>query len=304
MYERIDVSDWELFADETAGAEIKHWLRDETSQEWLFKNTTVKNELRYAEDWSEKIAGHLAESMTIPSAKIELASREGHDGIVSLNVRPLEYEMQPGQVWMPAMGIKGFKPGNIKGRPGHSLINIKKSLEGVLPPPGHSFPSTFTGFDAFAGYFVLDAWIANRDRHDENWSVLRPQLPGMKSRLSSSYDLGSSLAFNLSDDEMLDRLNGNRNGILGWAEKGTAYRLECPPGKKPITLVQAAFDAIALCNPDARLYWRTQIDNLDLDQAADIVEQVSEVSDVRRRFIIELLRINAERLQHERPHLS
>ncbi len=303
MYKRIDVSGWELFADETAGAEIKHWLRDGTNRDWLFKNTTVKDGLRYAEDWSEKIASHLAESMTIPNAQIELASRTGHEGIISLNVRPFEYEMQPGQVWMSAMGIEGFKPGNVKGRPGHSLANIKKSLEGVLPPPDHGFPDGFTAFDAFAGYFVLDAWIANRDRHDENWSVLRPQLPGLESRVSSSYDLGSSLAFNLSDDEMLARLKGNRNGVRGWVEKGTAHRLECLPGAKPVTLVRAAFDAIKLCNPDAREYWQTRIGNLDLDRAADVVAQVSEMSDVRRRFITELLRINAERLQHERSRL-
>lgn len=28
-------------------------------------------------------------------------------------------------------------------------------------------------FDVFTGYLLLDAWIANTDRHPHNWGVLR-----------------------------------------------------------------------------------------------------------------------------------
>lgn len=35
-------------------------------------------------------------------------------------------------------------------------------LRGVDPPHSPAVPSGFDAFDVFAGYMVLDAWIANR----------------------------------------------------------------------------------------------------------------------------------------------
>jgi hypothetical protein len=51
------------------------------------------------------------------------------------------------------------QPGRKGGHPGHSLENVR-----AVPT---------TAFDVFAGWPTLDAWIANTDRHDNNWSVLR-----------------------------------------------------------------------------------------------------------------------------------
>jgi serine/threonine protein kinase HipA of HipAB toxin-antitoxin module len=46
--------------------------------------------------------------------------------------------------------------------------------------------------DVFLGYLMLDAWIANLDRHHENWGlVLTKDITG---HLAPSYDHASSLA--------------------------------------------------------------------------------------------------------------
>jgi hypothetical protein len=68
-------------------------------------------------------------------------------------------------------------------------------------------PFDATAFDVFAGYVVLDAWVANRDRHDNNWAVLRPiTLSADPLRLCGSYDHASSLGFNVTDEERSVRL--------------------------------------------------------------------------------------------------
>ena len=65
-----------------------------------------------------------------------------------------------------------------------------------LPPPGCDLPFNATAFDVFAGFVLLDAWIANQDRHDNNWSVLIPGTwPRPATLLSGSYDHASSLGF-------------------------------------------------------------------------------------------------------------
>lgn len=297
-FDRLDVSDWELIEDETAGAEIKWWLRDNENNDWLFKSVTVKDGFRHGEDWSEFIASQLAALLSVPSAPIRLAHRDGFEGNISQNIRPETHELQPGAVWMSALPIPGYQPGNIRGRPGHSLPNIRKALHGLLPPPTHEYPAGFTAYDAFCGLMILDAWIANRDRHDENWSVLIPLIPGTDKHLCGSYDLASSLGFNLHEEKLLSIL-GTPGGVRVWAERGTAHRLECVPPSKPITLVQAAKASLELASKEARDYWLGRIDSLDTATATAVVARVPEMSEARRSFITELLSINAERLQNE-----
>ena len=45
----------------------------------------------------------------------------------------------------------------------------------------------------FVGYVLLDAWIANQDRHHENWGALRH---GDELRLAPTFDHGASLVNN------------------------------------------------------------------------------------------------------------
>ncbi|HSV66319.1 MAG TPA: hypothetical protein VLJ59_10500 [Mycobacteriales bacterium] len=87
---------------------------------------------------------------------------------------------------------------NVRGRPGLLLSNIRTALALCWCPPGFEVPVLLDGFAVFAGYLVLDDWIANRDRHDENWAVLRPPTgePG-PAMLAGSFDHASGLGFNL-----------------------------------------------------------------------------------------------------------
>jgi hypothetical protein len=70
----IDVSRWDIVADETSGAEEKYWLEEpETGVHWLFKNVTIKDGHVHGEDWAEKAVSHLAGLLGVPCARIELA---------------------------------------------------------------------------------------------------------------------------------------------------------------------------------------------------------------------------------------
>ena len=46
---------------------------------------------------------------------------------------------------------------------------IMRALTGCQTPPDCG---VLTAPEVFAGYLVLDAWVANQDRHDQNWAVL------------------------------------------------------------------------------------------------------------------------------------
>jgi hypothetical protein len=168
-------------------------------------------------------------------------------------------------------------------------------LAGVAPPDP-DVPPHVTAFDVFAGYLLLGALVANQDRHEENWAVLRP-LPGQGPvTLAGSYDHGSSLGFNLTDQRRALVLG--RDGVADWAAKGTAQRFE-RASEGRLTLVELASKALSLCSPAARAHGRGRVAEVDAAFWEQVVARVPELSDPARRFAVELLAVNHGRLRNE-----
>ena len=289
----VDVSGWDIVADETSGVEEKFWLQQPgTRLRWLFKATTIKNGHVHGEDWAEKVVSHLAELMGVPCARIELAVLRGQAGLISADLRPASHELQHGQVLLEVCGAPGYVHGTGRSHPGHTLENIQASLAGALPPPGCDLPFEGTAYDVFAGYVVLDAWVANRDRHDNNWAVLRPVLdPDGLLHLCGSYDHASSLGFNVTDEKRVQRITSHTVDV--WCGKGTAWRFGYDPAP---TLVQLADRALQLASPDARVYWLERLRKVSDDSVRNVIARVPRMSDPARTFAETVLEVNRRRV--------
>ncbi|MCZ2810678.1 hypothetical protein O2W15_04460, partial [Modestobacter sp. VKM Ac-2979] len=267
-YPVIDVTHWRVAAEEPSGADAKVWLADPAEGElWLFKPVTIKGEHVHGENWAEKVASELGNLLAVPCARVEMAVRDGEVGAISRNLRPAGFEMHNGAVLLSDL-VDDYIPGAYApaGRPGHNLENIKRVLDGASTPPGAALPGSFSAFDTFAGILVLDAWIANRDRHDENWSVLVPRTPGTPRRLCGSYDQAGCLGFNLRDASRSEILTSNR--LPAWVRKGTAWRFE-HQGKPP-SLVALAHHGLGLASSEARQFWLAQLEGVTEDTEADL----------------------------------
>ena len=294
------MTSWELVSDETAGADEKGWLAEpQNDARWLFKPVTIKSGFRHGEDWAEKGTSEIAHALGIPSATVQLARRGDLEGTISLDLCPTEYDLQPGYVAMEAHPIEGFSRGNVRGRPGHSLANIRRVLDGALPPPGSDLPGTMGAFDVFCGYLMLDALTANRDRHDENWAVLIPSLAGGSRRVCGSYDHANSLGYNVREQELTRRLADEDGGVRAWAERGTAFRFEHEPGQPIMSLVEAAAQGFRLAGDETRTYWMDRLERLDCARVADVLASLPSMSVLSRRFANELLKTNRRRLLDE-----
>lgn len=298
----IDTTGWEKITTEPAGAEVKHVLADpsDSAKRWFFKNNTVDERMRYGEDFAELIACHLAPLFGVASAEVHLATHDDVEGVISLDVSARGLDLIHGAVWLPTHGIDDFKYGD-KFRKGHSLINIKKSLTDVHPPPSVLYPDSLTGFDAFAGMCLFDAWIANQDRHEENWAVLRPmvQHPDLKVRLSPAYDNASSLGFNLSEDRLKFMLeDSEHNRVESWCARSKANRLErVGSNQQRLGLVAAAEQALSLCTDAGRNHWTNRLNTVDEVLARAIAHQIPKMSQARRTFINKLLTVNLGRIR-------
>lgn len=184
---------------------------------------------------------------------------------------------------------------SIAAREGTTLVT--RSTTSRLSCLAHSHPQAcalpFDGsaFDVFAGYVLFDAWIANQDRHDNNWSVLMPGTATRgATRLSGSYDHGSSLGFSVLDAKCGDVL-ATREGIERWCARGRASRLEGGP-----SLVDAAREALELASPEARAHWPKQLRLISVDDVRLLLDRIPRMSDAQRRFAGKLLEVNRRRL--------
>lgn len=294
-FDQVDVNSWEVLRVETSGRDEKYWLRDpDASEDWLFKAVTVKQGHVHGEDWAEKAASHLADLIGIPHARIELARRGESHGLIALNLIPRLFELQEGRVLLQRFPDYVHQPGRGGEHQGHSLENIQAALEGALPPPGWEAPFNAVAFDVFAGYLVLDAWIANTDRHENNWAVLRragePEL-----YLCGSYDHASSLGWNVPDDQRIARLGGP--GLVEqWCGRGIASCFERPAGQPRLTLVSLAKKALDLASREAREHWPAMLEQVVGDAMEEVLSRIEGMSDPARTFALRVLETNRRRV--------
>lgn len=295
-----DVSTWEIFSDETEGVEEKYWLIEPTTgQRWLFKPPVIKFGFQQGEDWAERVSTELARLINVPCADVELAHRDGRRGSLSRYLAPPGWDLQPGKLLLAE-----FDPTYVsraKGRPGHSLERIAHALQAGRVDAPFGAPDGFGAFDVFAGYMLLDAWIANCDRHDDNWSILIPPPGGYNYRLCGSYDQSSSLGYNVNSARCAQLL-AEPGGIARWAYKGTAHRFEHGPNG-PVSLVAHACGALAMCPPAVRTFWIDNIGDISQDTVDELMNSVPNLSGHWRTFATELLIINKGRLLDACRHL-
>jgi hypothetical protein len=291
----IDVTGWVIVEEETSGATPKLWLAEpgtDPEVHWLFKAVTVKYDHVHGEDWAEKAASHLGAFLALPCATVELARWNAFDGCISRNLRPRSCQMQPGRAQLEKHSAPGYvHRSRGKDHPGHTLDNIRAVLSGALPPPDSALPFDGSAFDVFAGYMLFDAWIANQDRHDHNWSVLIPgTATSGPTRLSGSYDHGSSLGFGVQDAKCEEML-ATQGGIEHWCARGQAMRLERGP-----SLVDAAWEALELGSPEARAHWLEQLQRVRDSDVRRVMHRIPRMSDAQRSFAVKLLEVNRRRL--------
>lgn len=247
---------------------------------------------RQGEDWAEKVAAELASLMGLPAATVSMAVRETVPGCLSRDLKPdVGWQMQTGAVLIsevdPRLTVRG------KDRLGHNLDNIAQVLETAAVPIGlglPSLPSSLRAFDVFCGFLMFDAWIANLDRHEENWSVL--QAPTGRQHLAPSYDHGNSLGFNLLDNKRAAILRGNPS-LEQWAAKATATRFE---QGKHLSLVDHAESAVTRAQKGTGSFWRARIASVTPTALETVVNAAPEMSELARTFCLRLLDVNRERL--------
>jgi hypothetical protein len=155
-----------------------------------------------------------------------------------------------------------------------------------------------TALDVFVGYVMLDAWIANQDRHHENWAAISmPEEKGL--RLAPTFDHGASLARNVSDAERKERLESRdkRRRIPHFASRARSAFYASSTDSRTLGTLEA-FDHFAQAAPGAATIWLERIRGVTREEIEAIIREVppNRISEVAGRFTLELIMANRERL--------
>jgi hypothetical protein len=285
---------------EQLGSKPKFWFRMGKNR-FLFK----ADDRGTGEDWAELIASHLCDLLKLPHVKYEMAVESDgtldlRPGVICANMAPPPYSLILGNQLLLALVDPQYPVAQQFRVRQHSVdavcdIMRRLSLSGfdstLNVPPGIN-----TALDAFVGYIMLDAWIANQDRHHENWGAL---WNGKSLALAPTFDHGAGLGRNLLDTEREERLHtkDQNRTIHAFAQKGRSAFFGTVSDTRSLGLLEA-FEAFSVASPVAKSCWLQQLRVVNRDAVWGILERVpaERMSNVCKEFTCELLMTNQRRL--------
>ncbi len=278
---------------ETVGSKRKFWYT-QNGQRYLFK----AEERGIGEDWAEKVVCELAKELGIPSAKYELASfpAGGLQGVICENLAPAPTTLVMGDQMLRVVDKEYPKEIRKKFGVPKYTVEAVAGVVTVLDPPAdlHGFSAA----GAFAGYLMLDALVANQDRHHQNWAAIYSS-DGDILRLAPTFDHGSSLARNLTDEDRQARLT-TKDANRSVAHFATRALSEFYPseGTKTLPVIDVFRRFSAIHAPQEAGRWLDALRGLSRERMSAILAEVPEerMSNVAKAFTLELLTINQNRL--------
>lgn len=296
MFPIVTVNSSKAEAIEPLGTKRKFWYTDR-GRRLLFK----AEERGTGEDWAEKIACELAGLLKLPHVHYELAMIDGiTPGVICENCAPAPSSLVLGNQLL--LNRYPFYPADADRKyykvREHTVAAVISAMESVqLPPESWSIilpGNIHSALDVFIGYIMIDAWIANQDRHHENWGVLRTE-KGLK--LAPTFDHGASLARNLTDKERYDRLTTRdaRRQIPSFARRARSAFYRDTEETLPMSTFEA-WAAFSEKSPVASGIWMECLRSISGEDIGRILNEIppSRMSETCKEFTRKLLTNNRE----------
>jgi hipA-like C-terminal domain len=130
--------------------------------------------------------------------------------------------------------------------------------------------------DLFWDMFIIDALIANFDRHGSNWGFIKKD---NKYRLSPIFDNGSSLFPQLNTDEKIDQVLNNQEEINMRIYKFPTSQVKYKEKKSSYYEIISSLEFEECNNALVRITERA-----DLNKINQLIDLVEGISDKRKRF--------------------
>lgn len=284
---------------EPLGTKPKFWFRNKAGISCLFKEARPNT----GEDWAEKIACELARLLGLPHAEYDLAEWRGRAGVVCPSFVPNGGHLEHGNELLAAV-VPDYPQAQFYEVRSYTLDRVLDVLERshiYMPLPQHwQAPAGMASpVDVFVGYLMFDAWIANQDRHHENWGVIT--IPGSGTHLAPSYDHASSLGAIEADYVRQDRLTtrDRRRSLAHYVRRARSAFYRVPDAPRTMSTVEA-FEYAARRRPRAAHIWLTRLTDIDVSHHVQVLFERIPSARLSRHapaFAMRMLELNGQRLR-------
>jgi len=294
MFPIVIVPDAAAWLPEPLGSKRKFWFQNEASITCLFKEARQDT----GEDWSEKVACELSRLLGLPHVDYDLAVWQGRRGVLCPTCVPADGQLVHGNELLAEL-IPGYPRQQFFRVSQHTLENVLAILQSgeIKVPSGWTpFAGVDEAVDVFVGYLMFDAWIANTDRHHENWAlVVRPKA----THRAPSYDHAASLGAHETDANRYDRLTTRDTGrsMQHYIERAASAFYASPTDTRPMPTLDA-FREAGLRRPRAAQAWIARLERLSAQDIEAIFAHIPSdwISAVAKDFAIRMLALNSQRL--------
>ncbi|ELI1812952.1 hypothetical protein KW463_16895 [Vibrio fluvialis] len=310
LFPVIDISKQDIDNYEQMGTKSKFWYTDNASgKEYLFKSIHTEDKhqnpiVRHGEDWSEKVACELAELLGIPHANYDLAINGNERGIRSENFIADGDAMIFGNQLIEHVVTNVLGEQLEKGQRSQTVSRVSVILDHLIVNPPRGWVETESiksALDVFVGYVMLDAWISNQDRHNQNWAMVIDK--DGRASLAPSFDHAASLGRNESDAKRKSRLETKDKGqsVAAYVNKCKSYFYNGEQRLKTLT----AFAFFAAFRRDAAFEWLNRLESITDQQIFDILGAIPEesMSDISKQFCFAMLEENRKNLLDTRDFI-
>jgi hypothetical protein len=299
---RVDRST--ALAVEPLGSKPKFWFKDSGNTWFLFK----ADDRGTGEDWAEVVAARLCALLGLPHVEYELAEEWNNEkavfpGVVCPNMSPPPMSLVLGNQLLLERDPNYPKEQRFKVRK-YTIEAVSSIVETLALPDSKWFsesPAALgNSLDVFVGYIMLDALIANQDRHHENWAAIRGR---DELRLAPTFDHGAALARNLTDIERADRLGtkDRQRSVETFARRARSAFYADEGSAKPLA-THEAFRLFASKAPTGTKYWVDRLTGIATETVRGILNEVppQRMSPTTSEFTLKLLTTNRELILQDR----
>lgn len=273
-----------------------HWYWGCKGNEFLFKAGREGT----GDNWAEKISSELCQLLGLPHAEYDLAVYRGLKGVITPSFVPEGgARLETGNEILPQY-IGAYEKTKRFRQSKHTLRIVSELISREakeLPIGWSSLDGINTALDVFIGYLMLDAWIANQDRHHENWGLV--VVPENVVHLAPTFDHASSLGRNENDSSREERLNTRDIGrsMDRYVQRARSAFYSTARDTKPMSTLEV-FREAAIIRPDAARFWLSKLEKISLSDTRSIIDRVpkEEMSDIAKEFTQRIIELNKQRL--------
>ncbi len=274
----------------------KHWYWERDADYFLAKTGRPGS----GENWAEKVASELCHLLGLPHADYDLATYRGKKCVITPSIAPKGTRLVLGNEILGRYVAEYETRRRFRHRSYKLSLVIaylcKRSIGLPLEWEGNDDVSTAVG--VFSGYLMLDAWIANQDRHDENWGVVFDTY-NSQTHLAPTFDHASGFGRNENDEERESKLITRDQGrnMNNYVLRAKSAFYPSFDDTKPLTTIDA-FKMIKEADPKAARYWLEQLSRISILDTRAILSKIpkNEMTEVALEFAQKLLELNRERL--------